>query len=182
MPNLIAGETPGTNIDTETGLEIRPLEKEHDAKAAMILTAATFEGTEESGQRALDDPRTGGNDRALGAWLNDELVGVYTLKRDGMANEIAHIAVHANHRGSGYGRVLLHDALRRSGRRPVVAETDDDALGFYKSCGFKLVGRRNHKDYGVRYRLGWHAPSTRPAGGGTDAAMKRIGATRNPSE
>ncbi|MGB3329397.1 MAG: hypothetical protein WBA46_10615, partial [Thermomicrobiales bacterium] len=64
---------------------------------------------------------------------------------------------------------MLTDALRRSGKRPLTAETDEDGLPFYKACGFKLVGRRVHPSGTVRYRIGWHAPGVRFKGGSTGA-------------
>jgi hypothetical protein len=57
----------------------------------------------------------------------------------------------------------------RSGRRPLVAETDEEGLGFYKACGFKMVGRRKHPSGAVRYRIGWHAPGLRFKGGSTNS-------------
>src|SRR5690606_36802210 len=93
--------------------------------------------------------------------IDGRLDGAYTLRRDGMANEVDIIAVAKDHRRSGFGRILLMDALRRSGRRPLVDETDEEGLPFYMACGFKMVGRRKHTDVTFRYRIGWHEP--RPA-------------------
>jgi ribosomal protein S18 acetylase RimI-like enzyme len=104
-----------------------------------------------------------------GGFIGGEIVAAYVLKRDGMANEVGLIAVTEGHRKRGIGKLLLQDALRRSGKRPLVAETDDETLGFYKACGFKLVGRRKHPSGTVRYRVGWHAPGLRFKGGSTTA-------------
>jgi hypothetical protein len=54
-----------------------------------------------------------------------------------------------------------------------VAETDEDGLGFYKACGFKLVGRRTHPSGTFRYRVGWHAPGLRFKGGSTGSVSHR---------
>ena len=51
---------------------------------------------------------------------------------------ITHIAVHPEWRGQGIGRALIEfirDDLRFE---QVEAETDSDAVGFYKSCGFDI--------------------------------------------
>ena len=146
--------------DPDTGFELRPLAASDDTHAAQILADATGEGTAESAQVLIDEARAGGADRVIGGWLNDNLIGAYTLERDGMANQVRLIAVSPDQRRQGFGKMMLLDALRRSGRRPLTAETDDDALGFYKSCGFKMVGRRKHPSGVFRYRVGWHAPRT----------------------
>ena len=146
--------------DPDTGFELRPLPASDDDIAAQILADATGEGTEEAARIRIEQARAGGSDRVIGGWLNDNLIAAYTLERDGMANQIVVIAVTPAFRRQGYGRMMLLDALRRSGRRPLTAETDDDALGFYKACGFKMVGRRKHPSGVFRYRVGWHAPRT----------------------
>ena len=57
-------------------------------------------------------------------------VAAYVSRPDGVVLE--YIAVAPELRGGGVGRVLV-DALA-GGAEPVVAETDDDAVGFYRSC------------------------------------------------
>jgi ribosomal protein S18 acetylase RimI-like enzyme len=156
-------------VDPDSGFEARPWPADRDPEAATILADATGEGTADAGQAAIDAARAGGENRVFAGLLNGDLVGVYTLKRDGMANEVAHIAVARDHRRRGIGRALLQDALRRSGRRPLVAETDEEGLGFYKACGFKMVGRRKQPDGAFRYRIGWHAPGVRTKGAASGA-------------
>jgi ribosomal protein S18 acetylase RimI-like enzyme len=156
-------------FDPESGFEARPWPASRDAEAAAILADSTGAGTTEAAQAAIDEARAGGENRVFAGLLGGELVGVYTLKRDGMANAIGNIAVAREHRRRGIGRALLQDALRRSGRRPLVAETDEEGLAFYKACGFKMVGRRKQPDGSFRYRIGWHAPGVRFKGGSTNA-------------
>jgi ribosomal protein S18 acetylase RimI-like enzyme len=155
-------------VDPESGFEARPWPAERDAEAAVILADATGASTAEAARAAIDAARAGGQDRVFAGLLNGELVGAYTLQRDGMANEIGIIAVARDHRRRGIGRALLQDALRRSGRRPLVAETDEEGLAFYKACGFKMVGRRKQPDGTFRYRIGWHAPGVKFKGGATN--------------
>lgn len=145
-------------IDPDSGFELRPLPESDDREASLVLADATGDGTAEAAQIALDKARSGTNNRVIGGWLHDTLIAAYTLERDGMANQIGVIAVLPAYRLQGYGRLMLTDALRRSGRRPLTAETDDDSLGFYKTCGFKMVGRRKHPNGVFGYRVGWHAP------------------------
>lgn len=161
-------------IDPQSGLDIRPLPDNRDSDAAALLADATGAGTPEAAREQIDIARAGGADRVLGATLDGELVGAYTLVRDGMANQVGIIGVHPDHRRRGIGRALLQDALRRSGRRPLTAETDEEGLGFYKACGFKMVGRRKGPNGTFRYRIGWHAPGVRFKGG-TSGALNHQG-------
>lgn len=160
-------------IDPASGIEIRPLAPAEDEGAGEIAAAATGDGTAERGLAALREVRAADERNAVyGLFAHGDLVAVYGLRRDGMANEIGPIAVKAGERRKGYGRACLQDALRRSGRRPLVVETDEDGLAFYKACGFKLVGKRKQPSGAVRYRLGWHAPG-RHFKGGTSSALQR---------
>lgn len=90
------------------------------------------------------------------------LAGVYLLRHASMSNEIALLAVAPDLDRRGFGKMSLYDALFRSGKRPLVAEADETNLGFFKQCGFKLVGKRRAPDGAARYRLGWHAPIPKP--------------------
>ncbi len=147
--------------DPETGFELRPLDAKNDADAAGLLAESTDEKTPEAAQTVIDRARAGGNDRVIGGWLDGQMIGVYTIERDGMANQVTLIAVAPEQRRKGFGKTMLLDALRRSGRRPLIAETPDDTLEFYKKSGFKMVGRRKQPNGTFRYRVGWHAPRSK---------------------
>ncbi|MBA2277457.1 MAG: GNAT family N-acetyltransferase [Chloroflexia bacterium] len=152
-------------IDPAARVEIRALDPGLDEDAAGILAAATGADTIERGREVLGE--------LCGLFAGGDLVAVYGLRRASTANEVTYLAVKAGVRRKGYGRACLRDALRRSGQRPLVAETDEGGVAFYKACGFKLVGRRTHPSGTVRYRLGWHAPGLRFKGGSTAAVRTR---------
>jgi GNAT superfamily N-acetyltransferase len=96
-----------------------------------------------------------------------ELVAAYALRRVKLMNELPLVVVTPGRRRQGFGRACLQDALRRSGKRPLVAEADEAARPFYLAVGFKLVGKRKDAAGTWRYRLGWHAP--RPGHGATNS-------------
>lgn len=48
------------------------------------------------------------------------------------------IAVAPSYRKRGLARALIDSLAERMGAARVVAETDDDAVGFYRSCGFTV--------------------------------------------
>jgi ribosomal protein S18 acetylase RimI-like enzyme len=156
-------------LDPTSRFELRLLTEAEYPAAAEVLKHATFAKSVEATLERIAAYAEASKIAVYGGFVERELVSAYLLKRDGMANEVALIAVAPEHRKRGIGRIMLQDALRRSGKRPLVAETDDNSLGFYKACGFKLVGRRKHPSGTVRYRVGWHAPGLRFKGGSTGA-------------
>jgi ribosomal protein S18 acetylase RimI-like enzyme len=161
------------SLSPASGSAVQPLAAERDAEAAVILAACTFAGTREAGQTLLDRARVDAESAIYGLTVHGELVAVYLTRKVPMALEVTALAVAPERRRQGHGRACMNDALRRAGKRPLVVETDDDALAFYRRCGFKLVGRRTLANDVVRYRLGWHAPGLRFKGGSTAAVRTR---------
>jgi GNAT superfamily N-acetyltransferase len=148
---------------SDQAAEIRLVSPSERDRAADLLAPATGEGTSAAALEKIAEAEQNGG-VLLGAFLGQELIAAYTICRDGMANQVSLIAVREDLRRRGIGKSLLHDALQRSGRRPITIETDDAGLPFYKACGFKVFGRRPQPSGGTRWRLGWHAPRTEPAG------------------
>ncbi len=132
-----------------------------DEAAATLLGACAPGGTPEEGRCLLDALNAEDASTVYGFTVGDNLAVVYALRKVSMAMEVVFVAVTPSHRGQGLGRAALADAPRRAGARPLVAETDEAGLGFFKACGFKLVGRRKDPNGATRYRLGWHAPNLR---------------------
>ena len=143
---------------TIPGPTVKPLDPSLDQEAAVILAACTPEGTVEQGRAVVSEARSDPNSSLLGLFVDGGLAGAYVLRKATMMNEIPVLAVAAEHRRHGHGRMCLFDALLRSGKRPLVVETSEATLPFYKAVGFKMVGKRKGADGAARYRLGWHAP------------------------
>ena len=57
--------------------------------------------------------------------------------------EIASIAVGKALQRGGIGRAMIN-ALREHYSLPLEAETDDDAVGFYRKCGFETTACEKH--------------------------------------
>jgi ribosomal protein S18 acetylase RimI-like enzyme len=90
--------------------------------------------------------------------LDGKVVGGYLMAQIPMANEIVLLAIDPAYRLRGLGRMCCMDALFRSGKRPLVLTANDASLGFARTVGFKLVGKRKQPDGSILTRLGWHAP------------------------
>jgi ribosomal protein S18 acetylase RimI-like enzyme len=70
----------------------------------------------------------------------EEILGIIGVRRvDNKFVEIMHIAVDPDYQGKGIGSKLI-DHIREVERVDEIhAETDDDAVGFYKKYGFKIT-------------------------------------------
>ena len=70
------------------------------------------------------------------AWIeNGEPLGICGFRPLQDKVEICHIAVVEHARGRGIGNSIV-TALREKYAMALEAETDDDAVGFYRKCGF----------------------------------------------
>ena len=141
-----------------SGVAIRPLDPGLDEAAAGILAPATEQGTVEAGSALVAASRADEASAIYGLTANDRLVAVFITRKIPLSVEVAAIAVAADSRRQGYGRACLQDALRRAGRLPLVVESPEEAAGFFKACGFKIVSRRASPGGKPRFKLGWHAP------------------------
>jgi GNAT superfamily N-acetyltransferase len=136
---------------------VEALDSAHDEAIARNLLAADG-GTKENARTQIASLRADPVVTIYGIVIDDEPVAVVAVRKANMSNEIALLVVAPDHRKKGLARRCLSDALRRSGRRPLVVEAGEVCSTFYKAVGFKIIGRRPDPSGGFRYRLGWHAP------------------------
>ena len=148
---------------TATSPVIRTLPADRVEVAAVVL-ADCFAGDRDAALTRLAAALIEEDTTLHAAWDGDALVAVYVLEKVGFTNEVTAIAVAPAYRRRGIGRMCLHDALLRSGKRPLVIGVDEGGLPFAKAVGFKMVGRLKRPDGTVRYRMGWHAPMPQPDG------------------
>ena len=58
---------------------------------------------------------------------------------------LQHLAVNPAHRGQGFGKKMILELMEQYQIKQLEAETDDDAVGFYRKCGFTI------SDLGEKY-------------------------------
>ena len=63
--------------------------------------------------------------------------GILVLKEDGSEAEILGIAVRKDQRKKGLGKEMIYQVMEAAGLKKITAQTDDDAIGFYRSSGFE---------------------------------------------
>jgi len=68
-----------------------------------------------------------------------ECIGIIGLRMsEGGEMKIEHLAVSPDYRGLGYGRGLILEAIDKKSPTVLVAETDEDAVDFYRNIGFEI--------------------------------------------
>lgn len=76
----------------------------------------------------------------LGMLRNDELVGLIGAEyKSNYEVELKHIAVKPNYRGQGIGGKMIKELLHTRRVLTLKAETDHEAVGFYKTMGFSIT-------------------------------------------
>ena len=65
-----------------------------------------------------------------------EKAGMMILKYSGSVAEIIGIATSEKLRGQGIGKNMIRSVMESEHLERLEAQTDDDAIGFYRKCGF----------------------------------------------
>jgi GNAT superfamily N-acetyltransferase len=111
--------------------DLRGREGEPEVRGLLALA----HGSGSSLERALERYRA--RTWILVGWEEEaRLVACAGVERDGTDIVVRSLAVEAESRGRGVGRSLLDGLAGVATARRLVAETDDDAVGFYERCGF----------------------------------------------
>lgn len=80
-----------------------------------------------------------GDDRALYGWsINGELTCVAGVSRERPNAELLHVATSPLHERRGYADALIRAVYSELALLKLVAETDDDAVEFYRRTGFRV--------------------------------------------
>lgn len=76
-----------------------------------------------------------------GYFLDDEVIGLigYEWLPKEEIIKIHHISVAHDYRGLGYGRGIILELIEMEKPKKIVAETDEDAVDFYRNIGFEII-------------------------------------------
>ena len=70
---------------------------------------------------------------------SEKYIGIVVFRAENNTAEILDIAVKPEYRKHGIGRKLIDFILNQFPVDIIIAETDNDAVGFYKKCGFTVA-------------------------------------------
>ena len=111
-----------------------------------IYSACMFNPTFDKFKLKTEQMQNDSSVCVYGYFLNDKIIGVISTQETDKIVEIIGIAVDTKERHSGIGTKLI-DYLKDKSQKPITAETDIDAVIFYKKCGFdieeKIVSKSN---------------------------------------
>lgn len=110
-----------------------------DPQMLRLLACSQFEPTAEKLARLVSRVQADESVFAFTHFHGGEPDGILLLREEGESSfVISSIAVAPNARGAGIGSGLLRAAATELGCRLIRAETDGDAVGFYRRCGFDV--------------------------------------------
>lgn len=122
-------------------------------EVTALLAEAVGNPTESELEKLVETCRPAGYPALWIASYADRPIGVMRLNcQDRSHCTITHIAVDANLRGQGIGRKFIEFIRDELDFRQAEAETDDDAIGFYRACGFKVESIQQNSFSIQRYR------------------------------
>ena len=153
---------------TESGsgllLRLVKLDPRQMGESALdILSSAVFQPTEERMNHILSEVYGSDSTTLYGLAIGPDLVAVAGIRRTSeTAAELLHIAVKASERRKGIGCQLVKLVIQAENLEELVAETDRDAVNFYRRCGF-TAWSLGEKYPGVeRFACRWSAPENLP--------------------
>lgn len=89
-----------------------------------------------------------------GAFLDRRLIGMIGLIHTKEYSTIRHLSVLPNFQREGIGTVLLESVKENCASRKIIAETDEEAVGFYLKTGFTCSSfQGTHGN--LRYKCEW---------------------------
>jgi ribosomal protein S18 acetylase RimI-like enzyme len=98
-----------------------------------------FMPTEEKFNKKIDQFLNDNSIKIFACFNQSEIVGVIVVSFLEQRNiEIMGIAVKLSARGKGVGSYMINQIVTNYGLASVYAETDNDAVGFYRNNGFSI--------------------------------------------
>lgn len=115
-----------------------------------IISPSIGMATEQKIQKILSKYNNSPNHHLIGAFSDDILIGVIGVEITDEICAIKHISISAENRMKGIGKQLIMYIAHHFSIKHFIAETDDDAVDFYRKCGFQC--KSFESQYGKRYR------------------------------
>lgn len=116
-----------------------------------ILKYSHFNPTKEKLSKLTENYHKNEDVFPFASFNGDKISGIIVIKKiDNESYEIIDIAVDKDYRGQGIASKLIDYVIEKLDIKTLFAETDDEAVGFYKKYGFKTEVIKN-KEY-TRYK------------------------------
>lgn len=105
----------------------------------QLLSYAVGSATDEKLSNILEQVYSPGNSNLYVCIGKDgSALGIIGFKKEGASAEILHVAVDEHKRNCGIGQAMIDELLQLENLTELIAETDPDAVGFYRRYGFEI--------------------------------------------
>lgn len=131
-----------------TSSYIIPIEPSHP-ELPDVIAYSIGNPTDEKVRKVLDGYRAQ-NNALIGYFVGGNLAGVIGLEISRTSVTIQHISVLPNYQSNGIGKQLVQYVMKHFSPKALSAETDEDAVGFYRAMGFECSDYEGK--HGKRYR------------------------------
>lgn len=118
-------------------LDVKPIIL--DENLLSILSPSIFNPTPERLRSRAESYINNGNAYIFAYRENDKYLGIIVIEIHADSATILDIAVETAHRSKKIGSRLIDFVFKEFGVTHIYAETDDDAIGFYKKYGFIVL-------------------------------------------
>ncbi|MEE1239874.1 MAG: GNAT family N-acetyltransferase [Acutalibacteraceae bacterium] len=117
-------------------------EKLSDSAILDLLAPSVFNPTPERLLSRAEKYQADDNTSVYAYSENVEYKGIVVFKIKEQTVEILDIAVKPEYQGKGIGSRLIDYIFSKFSINKIIAETDDEAIGFYKKYGFTVIDTR----------------------------------------
>lgn len=121
-----------------------------DPGILTLLKPSVYDPTAERLKRRAEKYSADKNTFVYACKIDGVYVGIVVLKTENGTAEILDIAVKPEYRKKCIGKSLIDFILNQFPVDTITAETDNEAVEFYKRCGFDVIGfgmKCNNKRY-----------------------------------
>ena len=141
-------------------MQLKELTRWEDlADGYAVYADCLYLPTEEKYQRKMQAYLQEPDTKIFGCFCESTLKGLLVLTRFPQDTaELVGISVEKTARKQGIGRFMLQQVAECCALRRITAETDDDAVAFYRKTGFAVENRTEYYDGQpvTRYQCQWN--------------------------
>ena len=123
-------------------------------EAFSIYSACMYQPTYEEYREKVERFISDSSVKIFVSETRGKRVGIFVLEQSAAVPEIIAIAVSNKRRRRGIGRRMIFQVMESERLDRITAQTDADAIGFYRKCGFteERVIKKYPDGISVRYR------------------------------
>lgn len=117
-----------------------------DPEVLTLLAPSVYNPTPERLKHRAEEYAADSNVKAYACNNSEKYIGIVVFVTENGTTEILDIAVKPEYRKHGIGRKLIDFIFNRFPVDTIIAETDDETVGFYKRYGFAVTPTKEFSD------------------------------------